>query len=117
MPPSAASASGTAVDFASAARVLSREARSRRLVVPSFRCPPRMVGVQRTLRRQPNGVIVSVRVRERPWFVVVGDMIEGVVVANGLRPPAADRLRSELWDVLCAELPQGLAAPSSRDVA
>jgi hypothetical protein len=28
---------------------------------------------------------------------VIADMIEGVVVANGLRPPAADRIRTELW--------------------
>jgi hypothetical protein len=27
-------------------------------------------------------------------------MIEGVVVANGLRPPAADRLRTDLWVAL-----------------
>lgn len=115
MPPSVAP--GTAVDFASAARLLSREARERRLVVPSFRCPPRVVGVHRTLRRQPNGAVVAVQLRGRPWFVVVGDMIEGVVVANRLQPPAADRLRAELWEVMCAELPQGLTQPTNRDVA
>jgi hypothetical protein len=85
-------------------------------VVPGFRCPPRVVGVHRTLRRQPNGVVVAVQVRGRPWFVVVADMIEGVVVANGLRPPAADLLRTELWCALTAELPESLSAPAS-DVA
>jgi hypothetical protein len=100
---------GTAVDFSRAARVLSREARARRLVVPGFRCPPRVVGVHRTLRRQANGVVIAVQVRGRPWFVVVADMIEGVVVANGLKPPAADRLRTELWTAVEAELPATLA--------
>jgi hypothetical protein len=31
---------------------------------------------------------------------VIADMIEGVVVANGLRPPASDRARTELWAAL-----------------
>jgi hypothetical protein len=31
---------------------------------------------------------------------VLADMIEGVVVTNRLRPPAADRLRTELWTAL-----------------
>jgi hypothetical protein len=109
-------APGTSVDFARAARVLSREARARRLVVPGFRCPPRVVGVHRTLRRQPNGAVVAVQIRGRPWFVVVGDMIEGVIVANRLQPPAADRLRAELWEAMCAELPDELPRPRS-DVA
>jgi hypothetical protein len=104
------------MDFAQAARLLSREARARRLVVPSFRCPPRVVGVQRTLRRQQNGAVVAVQIRGRPWFVVVGDMIEGVVVANRLQPPAADRLRTELWEAMCAELPAHLPRPTT-DVA
>jgi hypothetical protein len=29
-------------------------------------------------------------------------MIEGVVVANGLRPPQSDRLRTELWTAIDA---------------
>ena len=28
------------------------------------------------------------------------DMIEGVIAANGLASPVADRLRSDLWEVL-----------------
>jgi hypothetical protein len=31
---------------------------------------------------------------------VIADMIEGVVVANHLRPPVADRVRTELWAAL-----------------
>ena len=84
-------------DFAAAARTLASEARRRGLVGPSYRCPPRLVGVDRTIRRRPDGAIVSVRVRGRPWPAVVADMIEGVVVANRLTPPQSDRVRTELW--------------------
>lgn len=85
------------VDFASAARTLTREARRRGLVGPSYRCPPRLVGVDRSIRRRPDGAIVSVRLRGRPWIAVLADMIEGVVAANQLVPPQSDRLRADLW--------------------
>jgi hypothetical protein len=88
------------VDFASAARTLTREARRRGLVGPSFRCPPRLVGVDRSIRRRGDGAIVSVRLRGRPWVAVLADMIEGVVAANRLVAPEADRLRADLW-LLC----------------
>jgi hypothetical protein len=89
--------SATTVDFASAARTLTSAARRRGLIGPSFRCPPRLVGVDRTIRRRADGAIVSVRLRGRVWAAVLADMIEGVVVANGLAPPDSDRLRAELW--------------------
>ena len=88
----------TTARFAHAARTLTRAARRRGLVAPSFRCPPRIVGADRTLRRRPGGGVVSVRVRERPWPAVLADMIEGVVAVNGLSPPAATRVRTELWE-------------------
>lgn len=116
----AAPVPGTAVEFAQAARVLGREARRRGLVVPSFRSPPRIVGVQRTLRRHPGGVVVAVQVRGRPWLAVAADMIEGVVVANGLQAPSGDRLRSELWEALGYEIttrPAATARPTPRPVA
>jgi hypothetical protein len=91
------------VEFAAAARNLTREARRRGLVGPSFRCPPRLVGVDRTIRRHDDGAIVSVRLRGRPWAAVLADMIEGVVVANRLQPPHADRLRSDLWQLCGVE--------------
>lgn len=86
-------------DFAAAARTLTSEARRQGLVGPSYRCPPRLVGVDRTIRRRGDGAIVSVRVRGRPWPAVLADMIEGVIVANRLGPPQSDRLRTELWSV------------------
>jgi hypothetical protein len=60
------------------------------------------VGIDRSIRRRADGAVVSVRVRERPWPAVLADMIEGVVVANGLGPPQADRVRAELWDAVGA---------------
>ena len=92
--------SATTVEFASTARTLTREARRRGLVGPSFRCPPRLVGVDRSIRRRPDGAVVSIRLHDRPRSAVLADMIEGVVVANRLRPPQADRLRTDLWTVL-----------------
>ena len=87
-------------DFAQVARVLGHEARARGLHAPGFRCPPRIVGVDRSIRRSGEHVTVAVRVKGRPLVAVVADMIEGVVVANRLHPPVADRLRRELWDVM-----------------
>lgn len=90
--------SSTTVQFADAARTLTREARRRGLVGPSFRSPPRVRGVDRTLRLRPGGAVVAVRLKGRPWPAVLGDMIEGVVAANRLAPPAATRLRTALWE-------------------
>jgi hypothetical protein len=88
------------VQFAAAARTLALEARRRGLVGPSYRCPPRLVGVDRSLRRHATGGVVAVRVRSRPWVAVAADMIEGVIAVNRLQPPRADRLRAELWEAL-----------------
>ena len=92
--------SAPTVEFAAAARTLTREARRRGLTGPSYRCPPLLVGVDRSIRRRPDGAVVSIRLAGRPRGAVIADMIEGVVVANGLRPPAADRVRTELWAAL-----------------
>ena len=93
--------SATTVEFAATARTLTREARRRGLVGPSFRCPPRLVGVDRSIRRRGAGLgagaVISIRRHDRPHSAVIADMIEGVVVTNRLRPPRADRLRTELW--------------------
>jgi len=67
------------------------------LHVPGFRSPPRLAGASRTIRRRPGGGVVAVRVQGRPWVAVLADMVEGVVVANRLQGPAADRAREALW--------------------
>ena len=93
------------VEFAHAARQLSRAAVRGRLVAPSFRCPPRLVGVDRSIRRRSAATaddatgeaVVSIGVKGRPREAVIADMIEGIVVANRLVPPDADRVRNELW--------------------
>lgn len=88
------------VEFAEAARAITRHVRQAGLSAPSFRCPPRLIGADRTIRRRPDGAVVSVRVRARPLAGVLSDMIEGVVVANELTTPHSDRLRAELWTAL-----------------
>jgi len=84
--------------FASAARTLGQVARARGLAVPGFRSPPRVAGVERTVRRRADGgATIAVRLRGRPWVAVLGDMVEGVVVANGLTGTAAHQARNALW--------------------
>jgi hypothetical protein len=83
--------------FAHAVQTLATAARALGLVVPSFRSPPRLVGVLRSIRRWDGGATVAVTVRGRPWPAVQADLIEGVVAANALVPPDSDRARAELW--------------------
>jgi hypothetical protein len=90
----------TSVEFALAVRAIGRVLRRQGLVVPSFRSPPRLVGVTRTLRRHPGGAVVAVQLRDRPWVAVLGDLVEGAVVVNRLASPQADRLRTDLWDAV-----------------
>ncbi|MBV1894466.1 MAG: hypothetical protein KUG57_10490 [Ilumatobacteraceae bacterium] len=87
-------------EFASAALLLGREARRQGMFGPSYRCPPRLVGVDRSIRFRPNGAVVAVRLRDRGRNAVLADMIEGVVVANSLQSPHADRIRAELWRIV-----------------
>ena len=85
------------VRFAEAARALGQVARLRGLEVPTFRSPPGLDGVQRTIRRRGTSTTVSVVVRDRPWAAVVADMVEGIVVANRLESIRADTVRAALW--------------------
>jgi len=98
-------------EFAVVARALAAESRRLGLVAPGFRCPPRIVGVDRTLRRfdgdeNAGGVagivagIVAVAVKGRPLAAVVADMIEGVVTLNRLAAAEAARIRAALWQSL-----------------
>jgi hypothetical protein len=91
----------TALRFARAARAVAPPIRARGLLVPGFRSPPRLPDVDRSLRRRPaGGVMVSIRIRGRPWLAVLADMVEGVVAGNSLAGPEADALRRDLWNVL-----------------
>jgi hypothetical protein len=86
--------------FARAVQALAQAARALGLVVPGFRSPPRLVGVQRSIKRGPGGATVAVAVRGRPWPAVQADLVEGIVAANDLTSPASDRAREELWVAL-----------------
>jgi hypothetical protein len=89
--------------FAAAARTLGHEARRRGVEAPSFRSPPRVAGADRTVRRHGGAASVAVAVRGRPWPAVLADMVEGVIVANGVDGPEAHRLRTQLWESLAAD--------------
>jgi hypothetical protein len=104
----------TTLRFATTARALAHVARAHGLTVPGFRSPPRVNGVDRTLRRRGASASIAVRVRGRPWADVLADMIEGVVVANGLTGAAADAARTALASAAGDELAARRAAPSSR---
>jgi len=82
-----------ATRFADAARGLGAAAHAQGLVVPAFRCPPRVAGAARTIRRYRGATVVAVRLRGRPFEAVLDDMVEGVLVANGVDPADRPRLR------------------------
>jgi hypothetical protein len=88
------------VGFAQTARALAAGARAAGLVVPAFRTPPERADAVRTIRKLPGGTVVAVRVRGRSRVDVVGDMVEGVVQANGLAGEAATRLRTALLEAV-----------------
>lgn len=91
--------SSATTKFTAAARVLAQRAAELNLVVPGFRSPPRIVGVNRSIRRARDGEggVVAVRIADRPFTAAVGDMIEGVLFINRLEPAEADRIRTQLW--------------------
>jgi hypothetical protein len=91
--------SSSTTKFTAAARILAQRSAELDLVVPGFRSPPRIVGVNRTIRRSRDseGGVVAVRLSDRPFTAAVGDMIEGVICINRLEPPEADRIRTQLW--------------------
>ncbi|MEX2268477.1 MAG: hypothetical protein WEA75_07320 [Acidimicrobiia bacterium] len=89
---------GPVLRFADTARRLGAAARAAGLVVPAFRCPPRVPGARRTVRRFPGGSVVSVALKGRTFGDVATDMVEGVLVVNKLEGEAAQRFRTALSD-------------------
>jgi hypothetical protein len=100
LPRSAPPADLPAARFADIARRLGAATRALGLTVPAFRCPPRVAGADRTIRRYPAGAVVSVRLRGRPFEAATADMVDGVLAAN--RVPEIDRarVRAALADAL-----------------
>lgn len=93
--------------FVRAVQALAGASRALGLAVPGFRSPPRLRGVQRSIRRWPGGATVAVVVRDRPWPAVLADLVEGVVAANRLGGPEADEVRAVLWEALVEDDPVG----------
>lgn len=98
------SSSLTAVEFAALARAIASTVHQSGLAAPGFRCPTRIIGVDRTIRRLAGqdvagtvAGIVAVNVKDRPLAAVVADMIEGVVILNQLSAVGAARVRAALW--------------------
>lgn len=97
------SSSLSTVEFAALARAIASTARQLGLAAPGFRCPTRIIGVDRTMRRfvgDEVAGIVAVNVKDRPLAAVVADMIEGVVMLNQLSPVHAAQVRGALWNSL-----------------
>jgi hypothetical protein len=106
----------TAAGFLEVSRALSSVAAELGMEAPSFRCPPRTPGVDRTVRRWSGGGAVAVRRRGRAAATVVEDMVEGVVVITGLPPDTAaaarSRLRAAAWAALGEAPVLTLVAPT-----
>lgn len=101
-----------ALHFARTARLLGVAAQAAGLRAPAFRSPPGVPGAARTIRRRPGGDVVAVHLRGRPPRLVEEDMVEGVVVANGLSGPAAERVRRALRAAVGAD---GTGVPDGTD--
>ncbi|MCE2710019.1 MAG: hypothetical protein LW596_04400 [Ilumatobacteraceae bacterium] len=113
----------TTVEFAALARSIASTARQLGLAAPGFRCPTRILGVDRTMRRFSGDEvagIVAVNVKDRPLAAVVADMIEGVVMLNQLQPTHAAQVRGALWNSLehtSADTRHGNDHPTTAHVA
>jgi hypothetical protein len=77
-------------------RFLAAESREAGLEVPAFRSPPRIAGAARSIRRTADHTVVSIQLRGREPAAVADDIIEGIVVANGLAPERAATVRRRL---------------------
>ena len=99
--------------FADTAKQLGAAARAAGLVVPAFRCPPRVPGACRTVRRFPGGSVVSVVLKDRTFGEVAADMVEGVLVVNRLEGEAARRFRVALLGAVGADVAAPLQHPEA----
>ncbi len=105
----------TALDFALMARQLTAAAQTQGVDCPSFRSPPDLPGISRSIRRnQDNSITVAVVVRGRYRLAVSADMIEGVVASTSLEFAEASRLRDALWLSISADT---VAAPTQVELS
>lgn len=88
----------TSLDFARTSRRVAAAARRGGLAVPVFRSPPATPGLDRTLKRRPDGSpVVAIRLGGRPEAAVWADLIDGVMAVNPLDARAAAQWRRALW--------------------
>lgn len=74
----------TSMEFARAARGITAAGTRLGLKPVSFRAPPRILTVNRSIRWAHGRAIVSVRLKGRSFDEVVSDMVDGVLTANGI---------------------------------
>ena len=86
--------------FAEAAQRLGQSARCHGLRVPTFRSPPGIDHVRRSIRWGLDASTVAVVLWDRPWSAVLADMIEGILVVNQLDSGRADAIRALLWEAV-----------------
>ena len=89
--------SAPSVRFSMVAKAFGHLGAQAGFAVPGFRSPPRSTQTARAIRRDSSGSVVAVRIKDRPFEAVIADMIEGVVVCNGLPGPRSGELRDLLW--------------------
>jgi len=87
----------SATEFARIARSLQVEATRLGLVAPAFRSPPH-VDSDRTLRRHPSQVVISIRLDRDP-HAIASDMIDGLVKAQPVNLGDTEAMvRHCLWE-------------------
>jgi hypothetical protein len=97
----------SAMEFATMARTVAQEARSKGLRVPGFRTPPHVLGTTRSVQRLSGGnAVVSVATKGRDRRAVYGDLVEGVVVMNSLRGGMAKSVHRTLLQSVLATSPR-----------
>ncbi len=98
--------------FSELAHELAAAARGLGLTAPAFASPPRRPDAERVVRWWPGrrGATVAVRRDGRPLGAVAADMVEGVIVVNGLGGEAAARARR----ALAAAVPAAIGLPAAR---
>ena len=89
--------SAPSVRFSMIAKAFGQLATRAGFVVPGFRSPPRSRDTDRSIRKDSSGSVVAVRIKDRPFEAVIADMIEGVIVCNGLPATRSGALRDLLW--------------------
>jgi len=116
--PEDVSSPATALRFSDTVRAVVALSRRGGLVAPVFRSPPRRDGVDRTIRRRRSRpAVIAIRRGGRPLPAVQSDVIEGVVVANGLEGERADRFRHAAWSLLEGQVSPRPGAERAPDVS